>query len=292
MAGLQDIRRRVRSVKNTQQVTKALKMISAVKLRKSQERLVSLRPYAGKMKDVVHRVVAGVKARPDLQLGAAATAFISPREEKAVRVLVIASDKGLCGGFNANLMKKAAAFVADKGQDAVRVDVVGKRVHDFVKRRHYAVASEHLAVPLQGLEKVAREVSEDAAKQYLAGEIDALYVVYSHFHSAVSQEPTVVKVFPVELPVQPLDDRIEVPHLLEPDANTILESLLPRFVEIELLRALLESSASEHGARMAAMDKASSNAGEMIAKLTLTMNKIRQAAITNQIIEIVSGANA
>ncbi len=292
MAGLQDIRRRIRSVKNTQQVTKAMKMISAVKLRKSQERLVSLRPYAGKMKDVVHRVVAGVKARPDLQLGAAATAFISPREEKAVRVLVIASDKGLCGGFNANLLKKAAAFLEEKGKEAVRVDVVGKRVHDFVKRRGYQPSSEPLNVPLQGLEKVAREVSREAARQYEAGEIDALYVVYNHFFSAVSQEPTVVKVFPVELPVQPLDDRIEVPHLLEPDANTILESLLPRFVEIELLRALLESSASEHGARMAAMDKASGNAGEMIAKLTLTMNKIRQAAITNQIIEIVSGANA
>ncbi|HJU84533.1 MAG TPA: ATP synthase F1 subunit gamma [Holophagaceae bacterium] len=292
MAGLQDIRRRIRSVKGTQQVTKALKMISAVKLRKSQERLISLRPYAGKMKDVVHRVVAGVKARPELQLGAGATAFISPREEKVVRVLVIASDKGLCGGFNANLLKKAATFLEEKGRDAVRVDVVGKRVHDFAKRQGFQIIGEHLAVPLAGFEKVAREVSVDAARQYNDGEIDALYVIYNHFHSAVSQEPTVVKVFPVELPVQPLDDRVEVPHLLEPDANTILDSLLPRYVEIELLRSLLESSASEHGARMAAMDKSSNNAGEMIAKLTLTMNKIRQASITNQIIEIVSGANA
>ena len=296
MAGLQDIRRRIRSVKNTQQVTKAMKMISAVKLRKSQERLVSLRPYAGKMKDVVLRVVAGVKARPELVLGAAALAFISPREEKAIRVLLIASDKGLCGGFNANILKKAAAFLEEKGKDTVRVENVGKRAHDFTKRRGYTSTGEHLGVPLQGLEKVAREVSVEAARQYQAGEIDALYVVYNHFTSAVAQEPTIVKIFPVELAGQPavagIAGSTEVPHLLEPDANTILESLLPRFVEIEVLRALLESSASEHGARMAAMDKASNNAGDMIAKLTLTMNKIRQASITNQIIEIVSGANA
>jgi F-type H+-transporting ATPase subunit gamma len=292
MASLQDIRRRIRSVKNTQQVTKAMKMISAVKLRKSQERLVSLRPYASKMKDVVFQVVASVKGRPELQLGASATALISPREEKAIRVIVVASDKGLCGGFNANILKRAALFLQENGDKQVKVDVVGKRAFDWARRRGLTLESEYLGVPLPGLQKVTREIADAAAKQYEAGEIDALYVVYNHFQSAVVQEPKVVKVFPVELPVQPLDAKAVIPHLLEPDPNTILDTLLPRFVETEVLRALLESSASEHGARMAAMDKASGNAGEMIAKLTLTMNKIRQAAITNQIIEIVSGANA
>lgn len=292
MASLQDIRRRIRSVKNTQQVTKAMKMISAVKLRKSQERLVSLRPYASKMKEVVFHVVASVKGRPEIQLGASATALISPREEKAIRVVVVASDKGLCGGFNANILKRAALFLQEKGDKQLKVDVVGKRAFDWARRRGLTLESEYLGVPLPGLQKVTREIADAAAKQYEAGEIDALYVVYNHFQSAVAQEPTVVKVFPVELPVQPLDAKTEIPQLLEPDPNTILETLLPRFVETEVLRALLESSASEHGARMAAMDKASGNAGEMIAKLTLTMNKIRQAAITNQIIEIVSGANA
>lgn len=292
MASLQDIRRRIRSVKNTQQVTKAMKMISAVKLRKSQERLVSLRPYASKMKDVVYRVVASVKGRPEIHLGASAEALISPREEKAIRVVVVASDKGLCGGFNANILKRAALFLQENGAKQVKVDVVGKRALDWARRRGLAAESEYLGVPLQGLQKVTREIADSAAKQYEAGEIDALYVIYNHFFSAVAQEPKVVKVFPVELPVQPADAKAEIPHLLEPDPNTILETLLPRFVETEVLRTLLESSASEHGARMAAMDKASGNAGEMIAKLTLTMNKIRQAAITNQIIEIVSGANA
>ena len=292
MASLQDIRRRIRSVKNTQQVTKAMKMISAVKLRKSQERLVSLRPYASKMKEVVYRVVASVKGRPEIQLGASATALISPREEKTIRVVVVASDKGLCGGFNANILKRAALFLQENGDKQLKVDVVGKRAFDWARRRGLTLESEYLGVPLPGLQKVTREIADAAAKQYEAGEIDALYVVYNHFQSAVAQEPTVVKVFPVELPVQPMDAKAEIPHLLEPDPNTILETLLPRFVETEVLRTLLESSASEHGARMAAMDKASGNAGEMIAKLTLTMNKIRQAAITNQIIEIVSGANA
>lgn len=296
MAGLQDIRRRIRSVKNTQQVTKAMKMISAVKLRKSQERLVSLRPYAHKMKDVVRRVVGRVKVQLNGEgfvLGPAAQAFLRPREEKRIRVMLVASDKGLCGGFNANVLKKAAAFLEGRDKAAVSMDVVGKRALEWAKKRGFTIHSEFLSVPLTGLDRVSREVSDQAAQQYLDGEIDALYVIYNEFHSAVSQEPMVVRVFPMAEDMDRRNgERNEIPHLLEPDPNTTLEALLPRFVETELLRSLLESSASEHGARMAAMDKASGNAGEMIAKLTLTMNKIRQAAITNQIIEIVSGANA
>ena len=296
MAGLQDIRRRIRSVKNTQQVTKAMKMISAVKLRKSQERLVSLRPYAHKMSDVVRRVVSRVKVQLNGEgfvLGPAAMAFLKPREEKRIRVLLVASDKGLCGGFNANVLKKAATFFQGRGAEFVTMDVLGKRALEWTRKRGYAIHAEYLAVPLTGLERVSREVSDSAAKQYMEGEIDAMYVIYNEFQSAMSQVPTVVRVFPLSEDVdRRKDTRNETPHLLEPDPNTTLEALLPRFVETEVLRTLLESSASEHGARMAAMDKASSNAGEMIGKLTLTMNKIRQASITNQIIEIVSGANA
>lgn len=296
MAGLQDIRRRIRSVKNTQQVTKAMKMISAVKLRKSQERLVSLRPYAHKMSDVVRRVVSRVKVQLNGEgfvLGPAAMAFLKPREEKRIRVVLVASDKGLCGGFNANVLKKAVTFLQGRGVETVMMDVVGKRALEWTRKRGFPIHSEYLSVPLTGLERVSREVSDSAAKQYVEGEIDALYVIYNEFQSAMSQEPKVVRVFPMMEDVDRRSDaRNETAHLLEPDPNTTLEALLPRFVETEVLRTLLESSASEHGARMAAMDKASSNAGEMIGKLTLTMNKIRQASITNQIIEIVSGANA
>ncbi len=291
MAGLQDIRRRIRSVKNTQQVTKAMKMISAVKLRKSQERLVSMRPYAAKLRDMGLAIVSAVQGGDDKAFGELAMAFTSPREEKIIRVVTVASDKGLCGGFNANILKKASAFVRSKAGVKVVVDAVGKRANDWARKNGFKPETEHLGVPLAGLDRVARELAESAVEQYLKGEIDALYIVYNHFNSAMSQEPTVVRVFPVELP--PAEERpFQVAPLLEPDANTILEALLPRYLEVTLLRGLLESSASEHGARMASMDKASNNAGEMISKLTLTMNKIRQASITNQIIEIVSGANA
>jgi F-type H+-transporting ATPase subunit gamma len=293
MAGLQDIRRRIRSVKNTQQVTKAMKMISAVKLRKSQERLVALRPYAGKMMEVVRRVVSRIKGDVEIQPGPAAQAFLSPREEQRIRVILVASDKGLCGGFNANVLKAATAFVAECPSEIAHLDVVGKRAAEWAKKHKITPKGEYLNIPLTGFQRVVTEISNGAAAQYHAGEIDALYVIYNYFESAVAQTPTVFRVFPMDVERRSEGrEATEVSHLLEPDPNAVLETLLPRFVETELLRNLLESSASEHGARMAAMDKASNNAGEMIAKLTLTMNKIRQASITNQIIEIVSGANA
>lgn len=293
MAGLQDIRRRIRSVKNTQQVTKAMKMISAVKLRKSQERLVALRPYAGKLMDVVRRVVGRIKGSTEIVPGPAAQAFLAPREEKRIRVVLVASDKGLCGGFNANVFKAAQAFLQECTAEIVHLDVIGKRAADWARKRGLTASGEYLNIPLAGLHRLVQEIAEGAAGQYHAGEIDALYVIYNYFNSPVAQTPTVFRLFPIEIERRAEGrDVLEVAHLLEPDPNTVLETILPRFVETELLRTLLESSASEHGARMAAMDKASNNAGEMIAKLTLTMNKIRQASITNQIIEIVSGANA
>ncbi len=293
MAGLQDIRRRIRSVKNTQQVTKAMKMISAVKLRKAQERLVALRPYASKMMEVVRRVVGRIRGDAEIQPGPAAQTFLSPREEKRIRVMLVASDKGLCGGFNANVLKAANVFLAECSAEIVHLDVVGKRAAEWAKKHGLTPAGEYLNIPLTGFQRVVTEISEGAAAQYHADEIDALYVIYNYFNSPIAQTPTVFRVFPMEMDRSTEDrEAIEIPHLLEPDPNSVLETLLPRFVETELLRNLLESSASEHGARMAAMDKASNNAGEMIGKLTLTMNKIRQASITNQIIEIVSGANA
>ncbi len=293
MAGLQDIRRRIRSVKNTQQVTKAMKMISAVKLRKSQERLVALRPYAGKMLAVVRRVVGRIKVNPEIVPGPAAQAFLTPREERRIRVVLVASDKGLCGGFNANIFKTFQTFLNETSAEVVQVDLVGKRAVDWARKRKLPMGRAYMNLNMAGFQHVVTEISEEAAAQYRDEGIDALYVVYNYFNSPVAQTPTVFRLFPMEVERR-ADERepFEVAHLLEPDPNAVLETLLPRFVETELLQTLLESAASEHGARMAAMDKASNNAGEMIAKLTLTMNKIRQASITNQIIEIVSGANA
>ena len=290
MASLQDIRRRIRSVKNTQQVTKAMKMISAVKLRKSQERLLALRPYANKLLDVVKGVVSTVGEDEKLPKGPLAQAFLSPRDEQRLRVVVVTGDKGLCGGFNANLLKLADAFFRERGHEVVQLDAVGKRSVDWARKRGLKTGHAYTSISLPGLSAVATEVADTTAKQYEQDEIDALYVIYNYFNSPMSQTPRVVKVFPMAIEVS--DAPIGVPPLLEPDPVTVLEALLPLFVQTELLRCLLESTASEHGARTSAMDKASSNAGEMIDKLTLHMNKIRQASITNQIIEIVSGANA
>jgi F-type H+-transporting ATPase subunit gamma len=292
MAGIQDIRRRIRSVKNTQQVTKAMKMISAVKLRKSQERLVSLRPYATKLLEVVHGVVSRLQQDENPPTSPLAQAFLAPREEKRIRVVVVAGDKGLCGGFNANLLKLADSVFRERREDIVQLDAVGKRAADWARKHGLKTKREFIATPLPGLSKVAQELASEAIRQYEADEIDALYVIYNYFTSPVSQTPTTLKVFPMALEKHEETHKVEVPHLLEPDPETVLEALLPQFVETELIRCLLESTASEHGARMSAMDKASSNASEMIDRLTLHMNKIRQASITNQIIEIVSGANA
>ena len=289
MAGLQDIRRRIRSVKNTQQVTKAMKMISAVKLRKSQEALLALRPYASKMLDVVKAVVSRSEELGTSSLSPIAQAFLAPREEHNIRLVVIASDKGLCGGFNANVLKQATAFVHACGSNIVHLDVVGKRANDWARKMGLTVDADHLGIALAGLPALAETIATDAARQYEEGKIDALYVVHNFFASALAQVPTTLRVFPMDIPPAA---EVAVPHLLEPSPASVLNALLPRFIETTFLHALLESTASEHGARMAAMDKASTNAEDMIARLTLHMNKIRQASITNQIIEIVSGANA
>ena len=290
MAGLQDIRRRIRSVKNTQQVTKAMKMISAVKLRKSKERLLALRPYSNKMTDVVRSVVARFQDDTDTVQSPIAQAFLSPREEKKIRLVVVASDKGLCGGFNANVLKQATQFVHSSEGELAHLDVVGKRAAEWAKKNGYTADQEFLGVTLPNLARVAQEISAQAAEQYERGEIDALYVVYNYFSSALTQIPMVQRIFPMEIDTR--EAPTGVPYLLEPSPTLVLSALLPRFIETTFLATLLESSASEHGARMAAMDKASTNAEDMIARLTLHMNKIRQASITNQIIEIVSGANA
>jgi F-type H+-transporting ATPase subunit gamma len=290
MAGLQDIRRRIRSVKNTQQVTKAMKMISAVKLRKSQERLLALRPYSNKMMEVTRRVVARFRETDSPVASPIAQAFLAPRDEENIRLVVIASDKGLCGGFNANVLKQATAFAISTPSRIVHLDVVGKRANDWARKQGLKVNGEHLGISLPGLSKVAEEIALEAAQQYELGEIDALYVIYNYFSSALAQIPIVLRVFPMQIEERE-EDTTEVPHLLEPSPAAVLSALLPRFIETTFFQALLESSASEHGARMAAMDKASTNAEDMIARLTLNMNKIRQASITNQIIEIVSGAN-
>jgi F-type H+-transporting ATPase subunit gamma len=288
MASLQDIRRRIRSVKNTQQVTKAMKMISAVKLRKSQERLLSLRPFATKLHEVVGRVLARFESLDKIPDHSLANAFFSPREEKNIHIVVIAADKGLCGGFNAGLQKAAESFMRQRPGQVAVCDVIGRRAADWARKSGIKTTFEATMVAPGDFTKLAKGIAERAAKAYAAGEIDALYLVFNHFNSAASQSPQEARVFPPT--ERPAAGSAGIEHLLEPDPETVLQGLLPHYIESEIFRALLESSTSEHAARMAAMDKATSNAAEMIDSLTLHMNKVRQAAITSQIIEVVSGA--
>jgi F-type H+-transporting ATPase subunit gamma len=192
MAGIQDIRRRIRSVKNTQQVTKAMKMISAVKLRKSQERLVSLRPFATKLLEVVQNVVNRMQQDEDRPVVTPLTQILlAPREEKRVRVVVVAGEKGLCGGFNANLLKLADVFMLERREQIAQLDVVGKRAADWARKSGLKTEHEFIATPLADLPRIARELTHDAIRQYAADEIDALYLIYNYFTSPVTQIPTV-----------------------------------------------------------------------------------------------------
>jgi len=292
MACLQDIRRRIRSVKNTQQVTKAMKMISAVKLRKSKERLVAFQPYSNKMTELVQNLVYCCRCDAQLPEHPVVQACIAPREEKNIRLVVVASDKGLCGGFNANVLKLATVFVGDCESNIVHLDVLGKRAVEWANKHGYKIDKDYIGVSLPNIANIAEKIVNQAILQYELGAIDAFYVAYNCFGSALTQIPVIKRIFPVDVRSTKEDKMINNSYLLEPNPALVLSTLLSRFVETAFLRVLLESFASEHGARMAAMDKASINAEDMIARLTLNMNKVRQAAITNQIIEIVSGANA
>jgi F-type H+-transporting ATPase subunit gamma len=283
MPALIDIRRRIRSVKSTQQITKAMKMVSAAKLRRAQEAMFAARPYARKMLAVLNSVAA--RAEPD------AHPLLSQRGHDKVLLVVITADKGLCGAFNANIIRTAAAFVADRGQEKVELAVVGRKARDAMKRRSFAVRSERVGV-FQPLEyKVARELGRELIAAFTAGEADEVYLVYNEFKSVIQQRLVVDRLLPIErhalAPQEPAVD-----YLYEPEPAGIFETLLPRHVEVQVWKALLESQAAEHGARMTSMDAATNNASEMIDRLTLYMNKVRQAAITKEIIEVVSGAGA
>ncbi len=283
MPALLDIRRRIRSVKSTQQITKAMKMVSAAKLRRAQEAMFAARPYARKMLAVLNGVAS--RANPE------AHPLLQERGHARVLLVVITGDKGLCGAFNANIIRTASRFVADRHAVAVELSVVGRKGRDAMKRRGFKVRSERIGV-FQALRyATARELAHELIAAFSSGEIDEVFLVYNEFKSVIQQRLAVDRLLPIERhaldPQQPAFD-----YLYEPEPAGIFDSLLPRHVEVQVWKALLESQAAEHGARMTSMDAATNNASDMIDRLTLYMNKVRQAAITKEIIEVVSGAGA
>ena len=282
MASTLDLRRRIRSVKNTQQITRAMKMVAAAKLRRAQDRMLAARPYSGAM----HQMLRSVASRVD----AKTHPLLQRREEKNVLIVVVTADKGLCGGFNMNAIKLAQETLEQGGWASAGLLPVGRKGNDFFRRREANIRMQAVNV-FQALSiDTARELAQTIIADYREEKIDAVYVVYNEFRSMISQKAVVERMLPIETPAE--NERAGIDYLYEPEPEAILDHLLPRYVEFQIYRVLLESSASEHAARMTAMEAATKNAKDVIEHLTLTYNRVRQAAITKEIIEIVSGAAA
>lgn len=289
MPSLIDIRRRIRSVKNMQQITKAMKMVSAAKLRRAQEHTLAARPYT-KILDRVLRNVAAA-ARNDEQ--AAALPLLAVRDEKRILLVVVSSDTGLAGAFNANLFRMVHRFLDEHPGAQTRIEAIGRKGRDYFRRRQFDLNGEYVGIVEKPAFDKASEIAHKLIDLYADDQIDAVYVAVNEFKSVMAPNLVLRKILPVTLPEgEGEDEPQQIDYIYEQPASDLLRLLLPRYVETELYRALLESISAYHAARMTAMDAASSNAGDVIETLTLNMNRVRQASITREIIEIVSGAAA
>jgi F-type H+-transporting ATPase subunit gamma len=282
MANTIDIRRRIRSVKNTQQITKAMKMVSAAKLRRAQERMFAARPYAAALRQVLSSVATRVEELRH--------PLLETRQEQKILLLVVSSDKGLAGAFNANVIKAAQNAMRERDWTSVELIPIGRKANDFFRRRTIPIRREATQV-FQALSlETAREIARDIIDDFVEGRVDAVYVAYNEFKSIIAQIVRVERLLPIDRAWDEVQNAVD--YIYEPGPEQILSELLPKHIEFQLYRILLESAAAEQGARMSAMEAATKNAKEMIDHLTLTYNRIRQASITKEIIEIESGAAA
>jgi F-type H+-transporting ATPase subunit gamma len=286
MPSLRDIKRKITSVKKTQQITKAMKMVAAAKLRRAQDRVIAARPYSRKMLSVITNLASRVER--------AQHPLLAKREPKQVKLLVLTSDRGLCGAYNTNILRKAVEAVKQfkaEGKD-VKVNVVGRKGRDFFRKRAgFTLGKVWSELGTIDYEKAA-DVGKNIAERFAAGDADEVYLLYNEFKSVMQQTVTLEKLLPVEPPTEGDPFMAAVDYLYEPSAEAILSSILPKHIEVQVYRSMLESQASEMGSRMTAMDSATRNAKDMIERLTLKFNKQRQAAITKEISEIVGGAEA
>ncbi len=287
MPSLIDFRRRIRSVKNTQQITKAMKMVSAAKLRRAQDRVIAARPYAAQMREMLANLVQA--AQSDER--ASESVWLTEREAKNIDLVLITSDKGLAGAFNSNLIKATQRFLADHPDANVSLTLVGRKGRDFFKRRGSQILGEYVNVLAKPAFTDAADVAREIIRRYRTGETDAVYVVNNDFKSVMAQTLSVQQLLPINLAPSG-DPAATKDYIYEQSPLEMLERLMPRYIEVAIFRAMLETAAAEHAARMTAMDAASSNARDVIDALTLYMNRVRQAAITKEIIEVVSGAAA
>ncbi len=279
-----DLRRRVRSVKNIQQITRAMKFISASRLKRAQDRILAARPYAQRMLGVLNSMATRLEEQSH--------PLLAQRDAERVMLVVITGDKGLCGAFNSNIIKRAARFIQEDAENReISLTLVGRKGYDWFRRRPWPIRHKYLNIMSRVDIEYARQIARGLSRYFVESELDAIYLVYNEFKSVIQQTLQVEPLLPIRrLELEP--GEIAMDYLYEQPAEAILEDLLPRHVETQIFRAMLESEAAEQGARMTAMDSATRNAKEMIANLTLKMNRIRQASITTEIIEIVSGADA
>ncbi|MFQ5931007.1 MAG: ATP synthase F1 subunit gamma [Nitrospiraceae bacterium] len=288
MPSLQHLRRKIGAVKNTQKITKAMKMVAAAKLKRAQDRILAARPYAHKMRDVL--------ANLSRRVNRASHPLLQKRAGELLEVVVVTSDRGLCGAFNANILRKAAEFLqgCEARRTKVAVSLVGRKGRDYFRRRHWPIRQQWMDVFDRLSYEHGLDIGEDLIEQFTKGTFDEVYVIYNEFKSAIQQRVIVERLFPIEA----LDEdgapsaRMGGSYEYEPAEDVLLDALLSKHFQVQMFRILLESSAAEQGARMAAMDGATRNAGELIKKLTLYYNKTRQAAITKELMDIVGGAEA
>lgn len=288
MANLKEVRNRITSVTSTQQITKAMKMVSAAKLKRATNAIIQLRPYANKLRDILAQVSASVEGND--------SPYTQDRVPTKVLVVVVTSNRGLAGAFNANAIKTANNLIATKYADQfakgdVSIIAIGKRGHDFFSRRNFNVIGNHNELFNNlDFENVSK-VTEYIMNEFKEGNVDRVEVVYNQFRNAAVQILTSEQLLPL-LPEEKKEDAVELDYIIEPSKEKIIEELIPKAIKIQLYKAVLDSNASEHGARMTAMDKATENAGDLLRQLKLSYNQARQAAITTELTEIVSGAAA
>jgi F-type H+-transporting ATPase subunit gamma len=306
MASLRDIRKRIRTVKNTRQITKAMKMMSAAKLRKAQDAIIAARPYA----QMLDQIISDLAARSADQ--EVAHPLLTARPIKRAELVLLTSDRGLAGGFNSNVIRRASRFLYENGAlERIQFSTVGRKGHDFFRNRRQNIRKDFGYLYQQLSYLSAKGVAEELTASFLNGEVDAVYIIYNEFVSAMTQKVVVSQMLPLQTfgptaaapaaatpgtlatqAARPASSQAMVDFKYEPGRQEVLDRLVPQAVSIKLYRALLESVASEHSARMAAMENATSNATDMIASLSLTYNRTRQAVITKELMEIVSGAEA
>src|SRR5271163_2243787 len=285
MPSLIDLRRRIRSVKNTQQITKAMKVVSAAKLRRAQDRVIAARPYA----QIIQRMLVNVAQAAAEQNQDEEIDLLARRPEKRILLLVITADRGLAGAFNSNVIRTAQKFIVEHRESEVHLELIGRKGREFFKRRHSKITGEYTTLFQKAVRyEDALEIAHKVIELFQKAEIDSVYLIGNNFKSMMASLLVTMRVLPVELP----EKQEQIDYIYEQRPGELLAALLPRYIESQIYRAMLESDAAQHAARMTAMEAASTNASDVISALTLKMNRVRQASITREIIEIVSGAAA